>query len=253
MSGSGTAYVLGGSLAGLLSAAVLAERFDRVVVLERDRLPEGVRARRGVPQSRHLHALLSRGLTTLEELLPGFLAEMVHAGAVTGDLMEDVQWFVDGRPVSRRPAGIIGLSASRPLLEWMVRRRVAELPGVVIVPGCVVDGLLTTPDRRRVVGVRALADGQLREWTGADLVVDATGRATLSPRWLAELGFSVPVESQQIRLAYASRPYRRHGQDLGGRLGTASWAYPGQPYGGFVFAEEGDRCIMMVAAYSGSR
>ena len=49
--------VLAGSIGGLLAARVLAERFERVVVVERDPLPQTGEHRRGVPHGRHLHGL----------------------------------------------------------------------------------------------------------------------------------------------------------------------------------------------------
>ena len=48
------AVVLGGSMAGLLAARVLADHYDRVIVIDRDPLTTTVRHRRGVPQDRHL-------------------------------------------------------------------------------------------------------------------------------------------------------------------------------------------------------
>ena len=65
------AVVIGASMAGLLAARVLADAYERVTVIERDRLPAGVEARRGVPQGAHAHTLLPRGQACLEELLPG--------------------------------------------------------------------------------------------------------------------------------------------------------------------------------------
>jgi flavin-dependent dehydrogenase len=55
------AIVLGASMAGLLAARVLAERYRRVVVIERDELPSVAEHRRGVPHGRHVHALHPRG------------------------------------------------------------------------------------------------------------------------------------------------------------------------------------------------
>src|SRR5918997_852361 len=68
---SGHALVIGGSMAGLLAARVLSERFERVTIVERDHFPEGPRFRKGVPQSRHLHALMIRGRMISERLFPG--------------------------------------------------------------------------------------------------------------------------------------------------------------------------------------
>ena len=53
------ALVIGGSIGGLLAARVLANHFDRVTIVERDRLPELPTARRGVPQARHNDVLLN--------------------------------------------------------------------------------------------------------------------------------------------------------------------------------------------------
>src|SRR5712691_10809938 len=76
------AIVVGGSMAGLLAARVLADHFDRVTIVDRDRLPVQAKFRDGVPQSRHLHALLKRGLNVLEELFPGLESELLAAEAV---------------------------------------------------------------------------------------------------------------------------------------------------------------------------
>ncbi|MBR8835532.1 MAG: hypothetical protein DSM106950_16320 [Stigonema ocellatum SAG 48.90 = DSM 106950] len=59
------AIVIGGSIAGLLVARVLADYFDRVTIIERDVFPEKPMPRAGVPQSHQLHALLTQGLVIL--------------------------------------------------------------------------------------------------------------------------------------------------------------------------------------------
>src|SRR6266545_1092740 len=120
------AVVIGGSMAGLLAARVLADRFDRVTVIDRDRFPDGAKFRKGVPQSRHLHALLASGLQILEQLFPGLEAEWVAAGAVP------IEWPRDMLVLTRRgwsdrfPTGIKILSASREFLEWRARRAAAR-------------------------------------------------------------------------------------------------------------------------------
>src|SRR5206468_2442659 len=50
-------------------------------VLDRDAYPVGPLDRAGVPQGRHVHALLARGRRDLERLFPGFEQRMVAAGA----------------------------------------------------------------------------------------------------------------------------------------------------------------------------
>jgi hypothetical protein len=76
------AVVLGASMAGSLAARVLAERFEQVVVIERDALPLAGEHRRGVP-----HGLHPRGREIPGGLFPGFTASLTASGAVRGDLL----------------------------------------------------------------------------------------------------------------------------------------------------------------------
>jgi 2-polyprenyl-6-methoxyphenol hydroxylase-like FAD-dependent oxidoreductase len=75
------AVVLGASMGGLLAARVLADFYETVTVVERDALPDEPANRRGVPQGRHVHALLPRGGQILDGLFPGILNDLVVGGA----------------------------------------------------------------------------------------------------------------------------------------------------------------------------
>ncbi|WP_280433180.1 FAD-dependent oxidoreductase [Nocardia brasiliensis] len=59
--GRAKAIVIGGGIAGLLAARVLAEHYTEVLVLDRDAEPGPEIRRRGVPQTFHLHQMLPRG------------------------------------------------------------------------------------------------------------------------------------------------------------------------------------------------
>ena len=61
--GFGQAVVIGGSIAGLLSARVLSEHFEKVIILERDVLPTGPEARKSAPQARHVFHVKHRSPT----------------------------------------------------------------------------------------------------------------------------------------------------------------------------------------------
>ncbi len=178
------AVVVGASMSGLLSARVLTEAFDRVTVVDRDELPGEVAARRGVPQGRHPHGLLARGLEVLEELFPGLTHELVEQGAAVGDMQRDVRWYNDGHLLSQSPIGMQGIAMSRPLLEDRVRARVLALPGVELVAPAQLTDLVAT--NGRVWGVRVRRGGSSvgstdAETLAADLVVDATGRGSHTP------------------------------------------------------------------------
>jgi hypothetical protein len=119
------AVVVGAGLAGLVAARVLADYFARVTVIDRDHLPAGPAPRAGVPQSRHIHILLARGMALLDQLFPGLEGELVAAGAVPIDFPGDALWLSPAGWSQRFRPGLRLVSCTRPLLEWTVRRRLA--------------------------------------------------------------------------------------------------------------------------------
>src|SRR4051812_47357376 len=74
------AVVIGASMGGLLAARALIGPYDRVTILDRDALPDGPESRKGVPQGRHVHALLARAAELLDTMFPGFLDELAANG-----------------------------------------------------------------------------------------------------------------------------------------------------------------------------
>ena len=74
------AVVIGGSLAGLMSATVLADHFDRVTVFERDRIEDQPVLHKSIPQGNHIHALLLAGQNVMSSLYPGFTEELKKLG-----------------------------------------------------------------------------------------------------------------------------------------------------------------------------
>jgi 2-polyprenyl-6-methoxyphenol hydroxylase-like FAD-dependent oxidoreductase len=192
-------------MAGLSAAAVLAPRFDSVVIVERDVVPDHPADRKGVPQGRHAHGLLPPGMIRLEGWFPGLIDELVADGAPLLDIGEDALWFQGGYR-RRFPTGIRGPLASRALLEFHVRRRTLALANVTLRAGAGAAGLLTDDEGTQVTGVH-LADGTD---LAADLVVDASGRQGRSLPWLEELGYDAPPTTEiAIDVAYASRIFRR--------------------------------------------
>ena len=189
--------VMGSSMAGLLAARVLSERFERVVIIERDTLPPIGEHRRGVPHGRHLHGLHPRGREILDELFPGFTEALTADGAVGCDVLGDLRWQLSGHQLRKAAIGLPALFASRPFLEGHVRAMVRRLPGVHILEQRSICGLTVTPDRRTITGVEVRpADGGEPTRIAANLVVDATGRGSRTPVWLGELGYPRPAQDR---------------------------------------------------------
>ena len=250
----GRAIVIGGSMAGILTAQALSERFDSVTVIERDRLPEGPEVRKGVPQARHLHAFWAGGMGVVESMLPGVRERMLVAGAVPLGLPTDVAWLTPADRWTRRfPATQSLVSASRTLLEWAVRAEVLKTPNIRVVEEHDVTALRQVPNGD-IVGV-VLRD-RLNGTTlglGAELVIDASGRGSRLPDWLADLGLVAPEESTvDALLGYATRMYDvPDGLDVSWKAIYVQPAPPEEPQGGIMFPIEGNRWVLTLIGGGG--
>src|SRR5690606_16363699 len=131
-----------GSVAGLLAAAAVAPHARRVVVVERDELPDQPGPRPGTPQAVHTHGLLASGRAAMEELLPGLTADLVLQGALSGDVGGRNAWYLGGYRVLPVQAGAEGMLVSRLLLEAYLRARVRDVPNVRVLDRTDVRGLL---------------------------------------------------------------------------------------------------------------
>ncbi|GIW42631.1 MAG: hypothetical protein KatS3mg076_3208 [Candidatus Binatia bacterium] len=213
----GRAVVIGGSIAGLCAARVLSDFFREVFVVERDRLPDGPHERPGVPQSRHIHALLIRGRRELEALFPGFEAEMRQQGALELEFSWDFAVLQKDGWLPRARLGLRTLFASRNLIEAVVRDLARKLPRVRFLENTRVVGLRFSPgDPPRVTGVVVSeGPGNAPRPLDAELVVDASGRGTRVPAWLDRAGLRPPEEDVvDAHAAYATRWYRAPSPEL---------------------------------------
>lgn len=242
------AVVIGASMAGLSAAAVLASRFGEVILVDRDPLPDVPVDRRGVPQGRHAHALLPAGLKRMEGWFPGYNEAVVADGARQLDLGSEILWFHPEGPRIQFESGVTGPVCSRALLEHHLRRRVLALPNVSLRSGSGAAGVLTSPDATTVTGI-ALEDGRTLT---ADLVVDASGRAGRSVKWLAALGYEEPpISAVTIDTSYATRVYRmRPGQERDAQVAIVM-APPPAARQGVIFPLEGDRWMVTLAGFHG--
>jgi 2-polyprenyl-6-methoxyphenol hydroxylase-like FAD-dependent oxidoreductase len=240
-------------MAGLLAATVLARHFEHVSIVDSDYYPETPTARSGVPQARHLHVLLTRGYRILEQLFPGISDDWRALGAEVLDLGKDFAWRTPAGWGLRFPSGLEILAASRPLMDFVVRRRVAVLPNVSFVQGATVRALLADESRTRVTGIHVQTRSNEASTMHADLTVDASGRMSRTPEWLKDLGYQPPVETVvDARLGYASRVYvRRPEHERQFRAVFLQAAPPDQPRAGIAFPIEGSRWMVTLCGGGG--
>jgi 2-polyprenyl-6-methoxyphenol hydroxylase-like FAD-dependent oxidoreductase len=209
------AIVIGGSLAGLMTAAVLADHFDRVTVFERDLIEDCPVLHKSVPQGNHVHALLLGGQNVMSSLYPGFTEELKRLGAVRFRPGVDVVFYgpsgkgYNGTQSVKEPRdlGFEGHIMSRGLLEYHVRRRTAAIANVRLEMDAPIEGLVHDSGRVRGVRRKRAAGTETIE---ADLVADTGGRSSHASRWLAEMGVQAPENTTiGVDFAYTSTKYRK--------------------------------------------
>jgi 2-polyprenyl-6-methoxyphenol hydroxylase-like FAD-dependent oxidoreductase len=252
----GRAVVIGAGVAGLLAAHVLAERYDEVTIVDRDHLPDLDQARHGVPQGAHAHALLARGQHLLEARFPGLTAELSADGATIGDVLADVRLHLSGHRLRSAPTGLTAISVSRPFLEGHLRRRVTQIQSITVRDHCDVVGVTATADRRRITGVRIIPrrDGSAEEVLTCDAVVDASGRQSRLPSWLAHLDIGPPTETRvDVKLGYASRHYRLDRAALDGDIAVIYGMTAERPRGGGLAVLENGTGIATLAGLGDDR
>ena len=250
--GTGHAVVIGAGMAGLAIGQVLTAGFDRVTVVDRDRLPTGTEARRGVPQGRHLHLLLPAGIDALEALFPGLVDQLCADGAKAGDAGR-IRMCLNGYRLAPARTGQQAVFSSRPFLESHLRRRVREHPSITVRDGVGISGLVVARDGGRVEGVElASLDGEDREVLRCEVVVDCSGRRSPVPGWLAELGHrTAEVDALDVQVRYATRRYELPDRVLDGDHHVLVGPTPGGPRGAAMTHVEDGSWIVTLFAMAG--
>src|SRR5215510_13251742 len=248
------AIVVGAGIGGLTAARVVADYFERVVVLERDALPECAEPRPGVPQGKHIHGLLAGGQYALDDLFPGFVHDLVQTGAVPLRVGLDLRIESPGYdPFPQRDLGWDAYAQSRAQLELSVRQRVCAYANIELRPRCRVQACVARTDGAAVTGVQyLLADGK-SETLEADLVIDASGRGTLTLGLLKAIGWVLPAETMiGVDLGYATAVFAMPESTLEDWKGV--FCFPQAPQtnlGALLLPMEGERWIVTVARMHG--
>ena len=246
------AVVIGAGMGGLTAAGALADRFDQVVVLERDTLASEPAYRAGTPQARHVHALLLSGQRALSELFPGFEQDLARAGAVPLTAGLDVRMERPGYdPFPQRDLGWFSYAVSRPTLERTVRLRVESHANIALRQRCRVHEILATSNGEAVTGVGYADDNGANQTIAADLVVDASGRGALTLALLQSIGRPLPEETT-IGIDLATCIFATPDDAATDWKGVMTFGQaPGNSRGGLMLPLEGNRWMATIGGRHG--
>ena len=245
------AVVIGSGMAGLSAAGVLARYFDQVDVLERDQTPLSAETRSGTPQDNHAHGLLAGGLKALTEIYPDFDRDLADAGAVSVNVPGDIRYEKPGvAELPQRDFGIPMLSASRPLIELVLRRRTLAAGNVLLWSNCRVREFLSTgQDAAAVQAVQFDTRTGPTRTLNADLVIDASGRGALTLAFLRTLGWEPPPTTMigvDITYSTAIVAIPSH-LALNWKVALTLPDPPYQPLNAVLLPAEGNRWMVSVA------
>lgn len=247
------AIVIGGRIAGLLSARVLADRFASVTIVETDNLPELPSARINVPQSVQPPILFTKGYRILVELFPEIAERLKIEGALSVDWTRFKHFSHGGwRATSNCDSNLTSVSCSRPLLKWSIRQQLVNYPNVQFASGHRFNGSLMHQEQRRIAGVLLRANsGESRE-LAAFLVVDTRSRRSQARQWLQKLGFASPETIINPFLGYATRRYKqREGFKSDWKVMLISHSLPKGTRLGYLAKIENGEWIATLGGYSG--
>jgi 2-polyprenyl-6-methoxyphenol hydroxylase-like FAD-dependent oxidoreductase len=251
-----SAIIIGSGIAGLLSATVLSRHFDKVLILEKDPAVDldkpNYSGRKGLPQAHHQHILLMKGREIFESLFPGFDEELAELGAPLLSYSNDVELYVGKNKLPRFPSALKIRPCRRPLIDWVIRKRLSQYENIDTISQCRVTRLLADETKQRITGVMT-KQHNTELALHADLVVECSGRGSRLPKWLHELNaLDVPSTEVDPKLGYASRLYEipvEHKEDV--RSIEVAPHAPDNPRAAGLWLVENDQWLLTLIGMAG--
>src|SRR3984885_3609582 len=249
------AVVVGAGMAGLAAAKATEPRFEKVTVFARDSLPDAPAPRSGTPQARHTHALLPGGHSALDRMFPGIEIDLMDAGDIRMRLRRDIRLELPGfDPFPQRDLGYDQFALSRPALERICRHRVEQELNIEIRPRARVAEVIASTDNTGAAGVRFEDVRGAAGSLAADLIVDASGRISLTQGFLEAIGWQKPSTVEiGMDQAYSTLVFEKpEDAPTDWRVVIHAAAAPHSSRHGVLFPMEGGRWSVSLAENHGN-
>jgi hypothetical protein len=243
---------------GLGVGTMLARDGHHVIIFDADAAPAPTSAReawdkwdrRGVAQFRQPHFLQTRFRHICDAELPGLSDRFLADGCIFVDHFDD--GCLPPATVDRAPrakdAALQLVTGRRPVTEAAMAAMAEAEPRLTLRRGVKIEELATEASALagvpHVAGVRTNR-GEIVE---ADLVIDATGRSSVAPSWIAMIGGRAPIEeTEDGKFIYFTRYFT--GPSMPRRLGL-----PQRSMGSFnILTLPGDNATWCVVFFTSTR
>lgn len=199
----GKAVVIGGSIAGLLTARVLSNYFQKVILIERDLYEDDDDNKEKEPhRQNHIHLLLAKGREILQDFFPEIEKDLVKKGANKIDFLNDGRYRLPSGWAQRFESGVTTITCTRTLLENTIRHQVQKITNIIIQENTSITSFVLENSNKISLDT---IDGKKIH---TDLIVDCTGRNTKTPSWLEDIGYPKSKETKvDSFVGYATRRY----------------------------------------------
>ncbi|WP_274652762.1 NAD(P)/FAD-dependent oxidoreductase [Paenibacillus humicola] len=204
----GKAIVIGGGIAGLMTARVFSVFFEEVLIVDKDEFPLHPADRPGLPHGFHPHRFTFRGKMITEQLFPGYEEALKALGSPSS--FNKSVYMMNQHGVVSGTYERNDIKFSRAALEYVIRERVKAIPHVRILPAHDVLHLMMNADRTAVTGVQ-IRNRMTKSHVEikADFVADTSGRGSKLPQWLKDAGYEVPSPDRlKAAIGYSTRRYQ---------------------------------------------
>jgi hypothetical protein len=184
------AIVVGSNVAGLLSARILADYFDSVIILEKEFLSNDNNQFSPIP------TLVAKAYQILDSFFPNIGYTLIQRGALGIDWAREFQifgYFGWGQN-SQVPSRIISIICTKTLLETTIKEVLLDSHSNVRLISCSsIESFSYDTNHDRLVGINVVNNG-LEQFFDADLVIDTDVNSS-TPQYLENIGFSSPPET----------------------------------------------------------